>query len=196
MSLFDDEIQRRRQRTVQRTPQNGGNWPPPDIVLPIVGGGIILAGIVVRIMAYTTKLSLLASFMLLMSNLILMIGILFIPVILCVLFNLKKQSKAGPLSCLLGKRFKNWMIETGLYVINANDSLKVDLPNVRLCNDGFELAAIGGLKEKLLSDDTLGNLNSFLELNNCNRVVSRSYYSKGWVHYVTRRNALSDRLKF
>lgn len=195
MNWMNDELRERRQRTVQRAPQKGGNWSP-ETVLPIVGIGIISAGVLLRIMAYNNSLSLIANFMLLMSNIVLLVGILFIPVIWFAVLNLKKQSKAGPLSCLLGKRFKNWMIETGLYTINASNSLKVDLPSIRLCNDGFELAAIGGLKEKLLSDDTLGNLNSFLELNNCNRVVSRSYYSKGWVHYVTRRNALADRLKF
>lgn len=195
MSWFDKELQSRKQRTVQRAPQKGGNWDPAT-VLPIVGIGIILAGIVLRVMAYTTQLEILAKFMLLMSNLVLLVGICFIPVIILFIAKLSKNGNKGELSCLFSKSFNNLLFQTGLYTIDASDLLRVELPRVRLCEDGFELTVIGGLKTKLLSDETIGNFNAFLSLNNSNRVVERSYYQDGWVRYVVRRNSLSDRLKF
>lgn len=195
MDWLDNVLQRRRQRTVRRAPQQGGNWDPAT-VLPIVGIGIILAGIVLRVMANTTQLELLAKFILLISNLVLLLGILFIPFIIIFFVNLGKERSKGALSCLFSKSFKDLLIQTGLYTIDVSDLLKVELPRVRLCEDGFELSVIGGLKTKLLSDETIGNFNAFLSLNNSNRVVERSYYQDGWVRYVVRRNSLSDRLKF
>lgn len=195
MDWLENELRKRRQRTIQRAPQKGGSWDPKT-VLPIVGLGIILAGIVLKIMAYTAQLDLLAKFMLLMSNLVLLLGILFIPFIIFFFINVYQRSNKGELSCLFGKSFKDLLIQTGLYTISASDLLRVELPSVRLCQAGFELSAIGGLKAKLLSDETIGNFNAFLSLNNSKRVVESSYYQDGWVHYVVRRNSLSDRLKF
>lgn len=195
MGWLNNELRKSRQRTIQRAPQKGGSWDPKT-VLPIVGFGIILASIVLRIMAYTTQLELLAKFMLLMSNLVLLVGICFIPFIILFIAKLSKGRNKGELSCLFSKSFNDFLIQIGLYTINASDLLRVELPYVKLCQDGFELSAIGGLKDNLLSDETIGNFNAFLALNNSKRVVERSYYQDGWVHYVVRRNSLSDRLKF
>ena len=131
-----------------------------------------------------------------MSNLVLLLGILFIPFIIIFFVNFGKRKSNGELSCLFGKSFKDLLVQTGLYTIDANDLLRVELPRVRLCEDGFELTVIGGLKNKLLSDEMLENFNAFLSLNNSKKVVERSYYRDGWVHYVVRSNSLSDRLKF
>ena len=186
-----------RDRRSRYAPQHGGNWDP-KITITVISLITAVLGLVMIAVIGNSILELINQLIRWFGSVILMIGLIGLVAMTPYWINdhLKKPDKTTALSCLFSKRFERFLIENKLYVINANNTSKIDLPIVELINDGFKISAIGNLRDSLLDDETIGNLNAFLALNHMNRQVIESYYQHGWVHYVVRRDIRIDRLSF
>lgn len=184
----------RRSRYVS---QPGGNWDP-WLTIFVISLTTTVLGIIMILVLANSSLELINSMIRGMGVLVLGIGILGLVITTPHYINQysHQRSKLSSLSCLKSKKFNNFLIENKLYVKNASDSMKIDLPVCEVTQDGFRLSAIGNLRSTLLSDETIDNLNSFLALNHTNRRVIESYYQQGWVNYVVRHDIQVDRLNF
>lgn len=184
----------RRNRYV---PQPGGNWDP-WLTIFVVSATITLLGIIMITVLANSSLALINNLIRGMGMLVLGVGIIGLAITTPHYVNqyLNHQPKASPLSCLKSREFDDFLVENGLYLKNASDSTKIDLPICQITQEGFKLSAIGNLRAALLSDETLENINSFLALNHVNKRVTESYYQRGWVNYVIRSDIRLDRLSF
>lgn len=83
-----------------------------------------------------------------------------------------------------------------LYIADNINSNKIILPVVQNCKSGFKIQALGGLRKKLLDQETMDELQAYLDNCGVNLFIRESYYYNGWVHFVTGKDINSDRLRF
>ena len=83
-----------------------------------------------------------------------------------------------------------------LYVADNVNSNKIILPCVKNCKSGFKIQALGGLRKKLLDQETIDELQAYLDNCGVSLFIRESYYDNGWVHFVTGNNINLDRLHF
>lgn len=110
--------------------------------------------------------------------------------------DMKNQNSNYNLSSLYSSAFTERLYEMNLYENDTYNSNKVRFPKIKITNSGFKLSAIGKLRKQLLDDDTIGDFNSFLALNNAKCAIQSAYYRDGYVHYIVRQAINKDRLHF
>ena len=93
-------------------------------------------------------------------------------------------------------KFAQQLFNMGLYVKDPYNTLRMRLPKILFTDEGFKITAIGNLKPKLLSDETINEFNAFLQLHNSRSVIRSSYYANGYVWYQVGNSIKSDRLRF
>lgn len=185
-----------RNRKSRYAPRQGGNWDP-WLTNTVISATIVVMGLLMITVVGNSGLELIDQLTRWFGFVVLMIGLIGLVVMAPYWINyyLKKSNKTTTLSCLFSRKFENFLVENKLYVNNASNSSKIDLPLCELTKDGFRLSSIGNLRKTLLSDDTIDNLNSFLDLNGANRWIVESYYQRGWVNYRVRKDIVKDRLR-
>ncbi|MCT6850516.1 MAG: hypothetical protein M3001_08030 [Staphylococcus epidermidis] len=91
---------------------------------------------------------------------------------------------------------KNFLAKSNI-TVNSNDSRYKEVPKSLIEKDGLKIEAIGNLRDKLLSDEFVHSLESFLNRNGCMVMIKSAYYAvDGYVHFQIIQSIKSDRMRF
>ncbi|MDB6266086.1 hypothetical protein ODU75_05250 [Lactobacillus amylovorus] len=169
------------------------------ILLPILGIFFVFAGFILKILSF--NIPWFALVIDLIAKWIIVVGIVcMIPStwrwLIRAQNDLKQSNTKYDLSALRSYKFEQKLYSMRIFEKDSYDCNKIRLPQVVITDYGFKLTAIGNLRKQMLDDDTIGDFNSFLSLNNAKCAIQSAYYRDGYVHYIVRHAIEKDRLHF
>ena len=187
-----------------RKPQQGGN---PESIIPKLGWYFLALSIPPRIIA--PSLPWFANFCEFVSNfaLILTLGCLVYWLLLNkadvknyinLFFGKKVQNQVIDLRPVLGRKFRNFLVEMGIVIQDPNRLDSVYVPKVEQISDGrLKVEAIGDLRKRLVSESFIWGLESYLNGSGFDIFVqSANYRLDGCVYFNLVRGTRSDRMSF
>lgn len=173
-------------------PRANGQWDI-KIVCAILSG---LALLVTYVCAQTADTPIFGGFLRIIGWLFFLIAIaLLMPVIRFAIKN-KLINQLSLSEAIHSSSFDQWLISEGLYNLDMSDSTKYHLPIVKGTNHLIKIQVIGGIFNKLKSDNTVHSLQAWLNNQGLQVYVKNKYIKNGWFYYVLGDDLKHDQLRY
>lgn len=178
-------------RTVH-APRTYGQWDI-KIVCAILSG---LALLVTYVCAQTADTPIFGGLLRVVGWLFFLIAIaLAIPIISFVLRS-KLINQLSLTEAIHSNSFDQWLIGEGIFAPDMSDSTKYHLPIVKGTNHLIKIQVIGGIVNKLKSDNTTQSLQAWLNNQGFECYIKNSYVKNGWIYYVLGDDLKRDQLRY
>ncbi|MCC4325217.1 hypothetical protein LMB33_00735 [Limosilactobacillus reuteri] len=178
-------------RTIN-APQANGRWDTKNVCLILSG----LSLLVTYICASTAYTPIFGGFLRIIGWLFFLISIALLMPVIRFVIKYKLINQPSLTELLHSSSFDQWLIGEGIFALDMSDSTKYHLPMVNGTNHLIKIQVIGGIVNKLKSDNTTQSLQAWLNNQGFRVYIKNKYVKDGWIFYILGDDLKRDQLRY
>lgn len=178
-------------RTIN-APQANGRWDTKNVCLILSGLALLIAYIGFS-MANTP---IFGGFLRIIGGIFSLLAMALLTPIISFAIKNKLINQQSLSEAIHSSSFDQWLIGEGIFALDISDSTKYHLPMVNGTNHLIKIQVIGGIVNKLKSDNTTQSLQAWLNNQGFRVYIKNKYVKDGWIFYILGDDLKRDQLRY